>query len=128
MNVAFGGTLLQHIEGDAHRAEDEGRGASKFHEVTVEDGTLLRQLLGVDRIETNSRHHQAVAPEAVGDGLRVSARAGDGIIEGIESPRHRWMLGVQWHPERPEVADRFQALFRAFVAAAAEAPVRLTRT
>jgi len=47
----------------------------------------------------------------------------DGLVEGLESPSHRWLLGVQWHPERDEVKDAFQALFHDFVrAAAVQAP------
>jgi putative glutamine amidotransferase len=66
----------------------------------------------------NSFHHQAIAK--LGDGLVVSARSsGDGLIEGVEMPGRRFVVGVQWHPESfYHQADGFQPLFRAVSAAA----------
>jgi putative glutamine amidotransferase len=122
LNVALGGTLLQHIASGEHRALDEGRGDSRWHEVTVEPGTRLAALIGAGTVETNSRHHQAVPADGVGEGLIVSAVAADGIIEGVEAPAYRWVLGVQWHPEREECAERFRPLFSAFHQAAASQP------
>ena len=128
LNVAFGGRLLQHIPGDTHRALDEGRGDSRWHDVIVEADSALGRLIGSGRVQTNSRHHQAVPGGAVGEGLVVTAVAEDGIVEGLEAPAHRWVLAVQWHPERDEVAARFRLLFEAFVAAAAAAPAATGRT
>src|SRR5579875_965115 len=88
LNVACGGRLLQHIPGDGHRALENGRGPSRFHDVTT-------------------------AP-----GLIVSATSPDGLIEGLEAPGRRYALGVQWHPERPEIAEDWRPLFASFVAAA----------
>jgi gamma-glutamyl-gamma-aminobutyrate hydrolase PuuD len=122
LNVGLGGTLLRHIAGDAHRALDEGLGDSRWHEVTVEPGTKLAALIGAGAVTTNSRHHQAVPADGVGEGLVVSAVAADGIVEGVEAPAYRWVLGVQWHPERVECAERFRPLFTAFLQAAAEQP------
>lgn len=126
LNVGLGGTLIQHIEGDTHRAylePDLRAGESRWHDVAVEGGTRLASLIGAGRVETNSRHHQAVPEGRLGDGLIVSARAGDGIVEGMEAPGHRWLLAVQWHPERDEVAERFRPLFESFIAAASSVPV-----
>jgi putative glutamine amidotransferase len=121
LNVALGGRLVQHIDGDAHRAylePDPRVGESRWHDVVVEQGTALAALIGAGRVHTNSRHHQAVPDDALGRGLVVTARADDGIVEGLEAPGHRWLLAVQWHPERDEVAERFRSLFESFVAAA----------
>ena len=68
----------------------------------------------------HSCHHQA--PERIGDGLTVSARAADGVVEGLELADHPFAVGVLWHPEE-DPADG-AALFRALVAAAAEYRVR----
>jgi putative glutamine amidotransferase len=80
----------------------------------VVEGTRLRAIVGRAEIAVNSTHHQAV--KAVGENLVVDAVAPDGVIEGIEDPRRRFCIGVQWHPEyRITAAD--SALFAAFIAA-----------
>ncbi len=119
LNVACGGPLLQHIEGDGHRAHDGGTGASRFHDITIAEGSRLFRLLGARRMRVNSRHHQAVTADGVAPGLVPTAWSPDGLVEALESPPHRWLLGVQWHPERDEVKDPFRALFDEFVRAAA---------
>ncbi|HTF55809.1 MAG TPA: type 1 glutamine amidotransferase [Planctomycetota bacterium] len=103
INVALGGSLHQHIEGH------EG---GKEHGVEVLK-SRLRDLVG-SAPSVNSYHHQAI--NRLGAGLKATARAPDGTIEGLESSRHRFVVGVQWHPER--IADRpeQQKLFRTFVA------------
>ena len=109
------GSLHYHIPVDLPDAtehqlpEERGR-----HPIRVEAGTLLEAAIGADPEPVNSSHHQAVA--RAGEGLHVSARAGDGVIEAIEGAGERFCLGVQWHPER--VPDRHRArLFGAFVSA-----------
>jgi putative glutamine amidotransferase len=62
----------------------------------------------------NSRHHQGVAPEMVADGLRATALSPDGLVEALEGEHQRWLVGVQWHPERPELAETMAPLFAAF--------------
>jgi putative glutamine amidotransferase len=113
MNVAMGGSLVQHIGAcDVHRRYDLEK-KLPVHTVTVEAGTRLAEILGEGTVHVNSRHHQAVA--RLGGGLRVSARAEDGIIEGIELPGKRFAIGVQWHPEDQAGTDPIQArLFGAF--------------
>jgi putative glutamine amidotransferase len=127
LNVAFGGTLLQHIESGEHRADVRAEGMpSRWHDVQVEPTTRLADILGATHFRINSRHHQAVRAEDVAPGLRPVAYADDDgtqLIEGVESEAHRWLFGVQWHPERPEsqepdFAPRMRRLFAAFVAAA----------
>ena len=123
LNVAFGGSLLQHVEGDDHRAHREGDMPSRWHTVRLEPGTRLRAAHTTAQMEVNSRHHQAVLPATLAPDLRVAAVSPDGLIEAVESAKHTWVVGVQWHPERlepnhPGFADRSRSLFRAFVAAA----------
>jgi gamma-glutamyl-gamma-aminobutyrate hydrolase PuuD len=74
-------------------------------------GSRLRRLVG-DRFEVQCSHHQAV--DRVGPGLVVTAHSEDGVVEAVESPGHRFVVGVQWHPE--ETGDR--PLFDALVAEA----------
>jgi putative glutamine amidotransferase len=78
--------------------------------------TLMRTRLSpATTMGVNSRHHQAV--NRVGDGLRVVAVAGDGIVEAVEDPAARFCLGVQWHPENFWRTGAFQPLFDGFVEA-----------
>jgi putative glutamine amidotransferase len=87
--------------------------------VRVRVGSLLARLAGTNQLEVNSFHHQAV--ERLGEGLRATAWAPDGVIEAVEDPRAEFLIGVQWHLEslvaqHPEQA----ALLAAFIAAAAD--------
>lgn len=121
LNVVLGGRLLQHIESGEHRADFKAEGQpSRWHTVRLLPGSRLRAVLGADEIEVNSRHHQAVLPETLAPGLTITARSPDGLVEGVESTSHRWVVGVQWHPERaeaqhPHFAPRSQRLFAALV-------------
>lgn len=130
LNVAFGGSLLQHIDGDGHRAHYETDGyPSRWHTVRIERGSKLFELLQADEPAVNSRHHQAVTPDALAPALRAVAMSPDGMVEAVESREHRWLLGVQWHPERPEpehpgFAPASHRLFEGLVAAARKAGVR----
>jgi putative glutamine amidotransferase len=101
-NVVHGGTLIQHIEG--HRVP--------LHQAAILEGTLLATILGPGKRSVNSRHHQIAG--RLGEGVVVSARAADGIIEALERPGRRFAVAVQWHPEDLMAQDR--ALFEAFAA------------
>ncbi len=97
LNVVFGGTLRQHVEldeGAGHPQWDvDGREAT--HRVHVVDGTIAAKLYDGD-IAVNSLHHQVI--DEVGEGLIVSAKATDGVVEGLETIDGR-IVAVQWHPE-----------------------------
>ena len=115
LNVAFGGSLYQHIDG--HRQEEKG--AINERAATVMDGTLLRELAGGSEILTNTFHHQAV--KAVAPGFIVAARAADGTVEAIEPEDRssRFFLAVQWHPEFFYKTDKCaNNIFKAFIEAA----------
>ncbi|MDP6517086.1 MAG: gamma-glutamyl-gamma-aminobutyrate hydrolase family protein [Alphaproteobacteria bacterium] len=117
LNVVLGGSLIQHIpdavsDGLAH--EQPNPRDQPGHGVAITPGTLLHRIVGVERLEVNSAHHQAVrtpAPRSV-----VNAVAADGVIEGIEARSHRFCLGVQWHPEFV-LSEGDGKIFGAFVAA-----------
>ena len=118
MNVAAGGTLIQDIDSQhdtdiQHASEPENRG---HHDVIIEQGTKLSTMLPACELTVNSSHHQAI--RNVGDGLRVTAHAPDGIIEGLEDPRHPFYVGVQWHPEDMTGEESAKTLFGAFIEAA----------
>ena len=112
-NVAFGGTLHQHLPDvlgdDGHRA-----GPAVFTErpVRTVPGTRLAALLG-ETAQVSCYHHQGV--DRVGDGLVVAARGADGLVEALEVPGEGFAVAVQWHPE--ERADD-PRLFAAIVGAA----------
>jgi putative glutamine amidotransferase len=98
INVARGGTLVQHLPGVtelSHREKD--RVAEAVHTVDVAPDSFLATVTGSTVLGVNSLHHQAV--DRVGAGLRVVGRAPDGVVEAIESAGPERLLGVQWHPE-----------------------------
>lgn len=119
LNVAMGGTMTEHIpdiqETDIHR--DKG-GLWTQHDIQVEAESQLAAIMGADCVTTFSGHHQAV--KQIGEGLRVTASAPDGIIEGLQLYGHPWFVGVQWHPEKSAADDvTQQRLFDALVKQAA---------
>lgn len=121
LNVALGGTLIQHIpdEIDSGIAHEQPNPRNEpGHTVTISTGTLLHRICGVEVLSVNSAHHQSV--DQPGPSALVNAVAPDGIIEGIEAPRQRFFLGVQWHPEYA-ISAADNAIITAFVAAAANA-------
>jgi putative glutamine amidotransferase len=120
LNVALGGTLICDIASQLPQAakHDYFPGYKRdlvVHEVSIQANTLLAEALGVKKVGTNSLHHQAL--DKVAPGLVVSARANDGVIEGVEMPSKRFVLGVQWHPECMPESPVMQHLFEAFIAA-----------
>ena len=116
LNVAFGGSLLQHIESNGHRWQDDG--TSGWHEVTVDGDSRLAGMYGARaELRVNSRHHQGVTRDRLGARLRSIASSPDGFVEAMESESHRWVMGIQWHPERPEMQPDSLAVFRAFASA-----------
>lgn len=122
LNVEHGGSLLQHIaEREPHRARSGEDGAidSGWHEVALAEGSLLAGLFDVPSLRVNSRHHQAVTLDRLAPGLRVAATTPDGVVEALERPDRRWVVSVQWHPERTEDAESQRPIFEAFVEACA---------
>jgi putative glutamine amidotransferase len=104
INVAFGGTLSQHLP-EALGHEEHRRTPGSFenadHDVRLAPGSLAARAAGEELHATKSHHHQGV--DAVGDGLQVTGRSVlDDLPEAIEAPGRRFVLGVQWHPEADE--------------------------
>lgn len=102
INVAYGGTLIQDMDGhESPTLLDDQRFAR--HQVVVDEGSVLIRAGFGHELTVSSAHHQSI--DRVGDGLQVSARSSDGVIEAVEDPNSR-ILGVQWHPEDPR-SDRY---------------------
>ncbi len=116
LNVVRGGTLHQHVTDDFPGHGRPGvEGGQQVHPVDLVAGSLVARSTGTTRVAASCHHHQAV--DRLGDGLVVSARAPDGIVEGLELPGARWLVAVQWHPEDTAGRDPVQQrLFDAFVA------------
>jgi putative glutamine amidotransferase len=118
LNVALGGTLVQDISSQCNTKishDEDGPRDSRSHEIDVEPGSLIAKAIGVEHCTVNSFHHQSV--KRVAEGMRVTARSPDGVIEGIESTdKDWWVMAVQWHPE--EMTDSAEpwdrGLFKAF--------------
>ncbi len=112
LNVARGGTLVQHLEDvidhAPHRPDDSTWGR---HEIVTVAGSRTRSIVG-ERPLVRSHHHQGIG--TVGDGLVVSAHAHDGTVEGLELPGRRFCVGVLWHPEA-DIPGSGQPLFDALV-------------
>jgi len=121
INVALGGTLSQHLTdgaGQTSHRRNRGSFAGTEHEVVLEEGSLAAEAVGELRHIARCHHHQGV--ERIGDGLSVSGRASDGVVEALESADGRWLLGLAWHPE----ADPRSRVFTALAQAAATASRR----
>ena len=114
-NVAFGGTLHQHLP-DIPGAGRHGippADEAVLHEVAVAPGSRLRAVTGGASLKGLSHHHQGL--DRLGDGLVAVGTTDDGLVEAIERPGWR-MVGVQWHPEETAAEDRQQqALFDALI-------------
>jgi putative glutamine amidotransferase len=149
LNVKLGGTLYQDIESELPGAMNHTKdGVPKgqpdpVHDAVIESGGELAQIAAATGIEqsgdgfwarVNTSHHQSI--RELGRGLRVAARAPDRVTEAVErvpdEMKKHWVMGVQWHPERPaheKMGDELsESLFRAFMKATREAAARKTLT
>jgi len=117
MNVALGGALIQDISSQVpgslfHRGEKDS--VPSRHKVTVEAGSRLADIMReMVEFEVSSTHHQAL--KTLGKSLQISARAPDGIVEGIEIPHHPKVIGIQWHPEKDPQSEASHRLFESLV-------------
>ncbi len=113
--LQHGGRLHYHLPSDVPSADDhqlpEDTGS---HEIRLERGSELARILGGESCMVNSLHHQAICEAGIG--MRVAARARDGVVEAIESETGGFCLGVQWHPEKWAEASS-EKIFAAFMAA-----------
>lgn len=130
LNVHQHGSMVQDIPSELPRAGDHDGGAGReesLHRVLIHGGRLA-ELAGGATARVNSSHHQSV--RTAGRGLRVAARAPDGVIEAVEWGGPEWVVGVQWHPERMPGDAFAEALFGRLVKeaqGAVKAPQKRTR-
>lgn len=118
LNVKFGGTLYQDIGKDmenslSHDRFDDGPRSFLAHEVSIVEFSMLYKILGSDKVETNSLHHQGV--KDLGKGLVATGFTTDGLIEAFEMPSYPYLVAVQWHPEELTGNPMWKKLFDSFV-------------
>lgn len=120
INVGLGGTLYTHLPEQFTSSIDHTYPGHMrtviVHEVKVEEGTRMAEIVGEPILKVNSLHHQGL--KDIAPGLRVTGTAPDGLVEAVEMPEHPFGLAVQWHPEWLTDQPPTQNLFRAFVEAA----------
>ncbi len=126
LNVAAGGSLIQHVEN--HRSFPD---RTRHHDVDLLPGTKLAHILQTDGLfTTNSFHHQAFSEREMAPGFRAAATSSDELrlVEAMIGENWRWVVGVQWHPERfYELGPAHRRLFSELVAAAGETSAKGTR-
>lgn len=118
INVAAGGSLYRHLPDDLPAAGEHRRlqaPAENYHQVRVAPDSMLAGILGCRELRCNSSHHQAI--NAIAPGFQALAWAPDGVIEAIapETPGNRFLLGLQWHPERIHDQPPHDRVFSALV-------------
>ena len=124
LNIAVGGDMYQDIttqvKTDLLQHQQKAPRFHGSHFVHVTEGSLLHRLTGLERLKVNSRHHQA--NRQVPQPMIVSGISSDGIVEAIESTKHHFALGVQWHPENmARAADPASlGIFKGFIEACRE--------
>ena len=120
MNVALGGTLCQDIPTSykaALRHTSDSIADPTLHEIDIPVESPIFKIAGAPRVKINSFHHQCV--DRLGDGLQVLATSTDGIPEGVYLDGDRYLIGVQWHPERSYKSEAFDAgIFYSLIEAA----------
>jgi putative glutamine amidotransferase len=110
LNVALGGTLIPDLFSAGYAREHRiQRGVFNHHPVTLDPESQLGRLLG-RRPEVPSHHHQAI--DRLAEGLLATGWAQDGVIEAIEAPGRKFIVGVQWHPEEGKDMSVFEALIQ----------------
>jgi putative glutamine amidotransferase len=122
VNVGLGGTLYTHIPDQMPNALDHAYPGNLrtvlVHEVRIEEGTHIADVLGEPIVKVNSHHHQGL--KDIAPSLRVAGHSPDGLVEAIELPDHPFGLAVQWHPEWLTDQQSTRNLFRRFVEVASE--------
>lgn len=120
INVAHRGSLVQHL--DTHGSPHDDLTHQVQHDIRPMSRTRLAESATDEPLTVNSHHHQAVTLATLGAGLTASAVLDDGVVEALEATGERWIVGVQWHPERMhEVSANAPRIFDSFVGEASTA-------
>jgi putative glutamine amidotransferase len=123
LNVAMGGNLVEDIpsmlpSAGKHQWWPNYQRGRLSHSVKLEKDSLLADVMGGMGFDVNSLHHQSV--RRLGEGLKVTATAPDGVIEALEMPGKRFIVSVQWHPEWLPDSAPMRQIFKAFVDASGQ--------
>lgn len=122
LNTYFNGKLYQDLsyaKGEILKHDQVRTPSLVTHKIEIEEDSLLYKIFNEKEIKVNSFHHQAV--KEVGENLKVTARAKDGIIEAFEHKNYPFLLGVQWHPEMLNKSyEKMNEIFKALINAAAK--------
>ncbi|OOE12764.1 gamma-glutamyl-gamma-aminobutyrate hydrolase family protein [Fictibacillus arsenicus] len=125
LNVSYGGTIVQDVVSEYEDAinhfQSSATRTEPSHTVTIDENSKLYNIVGEKEVAVNSFHHQAIGE--VGKGLRVAARAADGIIEALEleDKEATFLLGTQWHPEELRHENKnMMAIITTFIEAASK--------
>lgn len=123
LNVAAGGSLYQDIPTQLatdlpHKYRKGDPYNLRAHAIAIDPNSRLARIVGATELAVNSLHHQSL--KTVAPDLRITARAPDGVVEAVEAQDHRFIVGVQFHPELLEEDARMARLFEEFVASARE--------
>lgn len=110
--IAHGGKLIQHLP----NAQDHAKTGDTTHSVEIKGGKWLKSIFNEGMIIVNSNHHQAVKEESFPADFEVTARAKDDVIEAMEFKGERYVLGLQWHPERTDDKKHTKMIFDHFIA------------
>ncbi|HLA84779.1 MAG TPA: gamma-glutamyl-gamma-aminobutyrate hydrolase family protein [Thermoguttaceae bacterium] len=124
LNLTLGGNLFLHLPEDLPRALPHSDPTDPFHRhaLEVEPGSLMERVYGEGEIRVNSQHHMAL--DELGEGLTVTARCPDGVIEAVESMVEDWfVLGTQFHPENMSASALDLRIFEEFVAGVVGEPL-----
>ncbi|HKI53314.1 MAG TPA: gamma-glutamyl-gamma-aminobutyrate hydrolase family protein [Anaerolineales bacterium] len=120
MNVALGGTLYTHIQDQLPNSLDHAYPGNRrtvlVHEVKLEEGTHIAEVMGEPILKVNSLHHQGL--KDIAPSLKITGYAPDGLVEAVELPDHPFGIAVQWHPEWLTDQQPTKNLFRKFIKAA----------
>ena len=122
LNVAAGGGMVQHLPG--HRSPQE---STAYHDVIIAPDSRFHAIVGTQRLPVNTFHHQGVDLATMAPLFTATALAqpDEWLVEAYESRNHRWVIGVQWHPERVfELEESHRRLWASFLAVCRETPVR----
>lgn len=121
LNIAAGGSIIQDIpshygQEKVHKHSQEAPRWYPTHSIKIMKETILEDIFGTNDLKINSFHHQSV--KEAGPDFIISGRAKDGVVEAIESTRHKYAVGVQWHPElmwkkNPIFTKLFESLIKA---------------
>lgn len=125
LNVSYGGSIVQDVESELAESinhfQSSATRTEPSHTVTIEENSKLYKIVGEKEVAVNSFHHQAIGE--VGKGLRVAARAADGVIEALEleDENATFLLGTQWHPEELRHENKnMMAIITTFIEAASK--------